>query len=166
MAILLLLATSVALFDVSASYPAMLTRAQELLAADRSAIAVQVQHVVAAPNQGEPAQLSTPIKGEPTELRPPVGPLPDTTAASPPVVETKATAKAMAMAMAKKKAKRFHPACNFTIGHFDPSCPRFVHIEPMTSHRGLGDRFVQFLVPYLFALEADGASKSSIGFDG
>lgn len=52
-------------------------------------------------------------------------------------------------------AKVFHPPCNFTVGHLNSTCPRFVRIQP-TTEAGMGDRFMQFLVPYVFALEADG----------
>lgn len=48
----------------------------------------------------------------------------------------------------------FHPPCDFTIGHLDAQCPRFVRTAPMAT-RGLGDRFVQMLIPFLVALDAD-----------
>lgn len=52
----------------------------------------------------------------------------------------------------------FQPPCNFTIGHLDPACPRFVTIAPLTI-RGIGDRFLQYLLPYLFALDANGGCQ-------
>lgn len=171
MATLLLFATGMVLFDVSSSYPAMLDQAQELVAAGRSSLA-GVPHVMAPTSQGEPTELRM-TQGEPAQRRPPMGPRPEVNRPSPPaaaaVVDTprprprpRLQANKKASAQAQKKAKKFHPPCNFTISHFDPECPRFVHIEPMTSHRGLGDRFVQFLIPYLFALEAKGACVSTI----
>lgn len=73
-------------------------------------------------------------------------------AALTPVAAVNDTAAAVPIETRKKAA--FHPPCDITLGHLDPTCPRFVRITPIAT-RGLGDRFVQMLVPFLVALDAD-----------
>lgn len=101
------------LFEVSASYPTMLAGPQGLMAGSSSLL-----EGVVAPSQIEPAEIRTSVS----------------------VALLPLTVNAMVTTDAKT---RFHPPCNFTLGHFDPACARFVRFnEARTAASGLGDRFV------------------------